>query len=663
MEYTPDFPHDLNNVLGSILLSAEMLQKKAGANSELLGYIETIMATCEKGARLIAGTRTPNAADTRSLGEIMVVDDDVQLLQMFGDIFSDEQIPCALFGHCQPAIEHFKKEHERISAVVLDMKMPDMNGIECLAIMRGINPRINIILLTGYGLSAEIKKIIDDRTVYIAKPVRSNTLLDTIRKLVFNNPAALAETGPVRPFSSAARVPNTAHAEILIVDDEQFLADLLREILQEKGHVCNVFNDPATCLQNLVGAKYKLGIIDFKLPGMDGVALIEKLRAHLPNIKTILLTGVLNDQELRHYAKKKHIDHVMKKPVDLNGLNAVVAETFTAKKKSLSEKGSNSRFADLMVGDSPAMQGVRGLISRLAKSDANLLVVGETGTGKELAAHAIHRESPRCNNAFIPVNCASLPDTLLESELFGYEKGAFTGALQTKRGLFEWADHGTLFLDEIGDLNYKLQAKLLRVIQERKIRRIGGKDELAVDVRIISATNKDLEKMIADNTFREDLYYRLNAVKIELPRLGDRTGDIPLLVEYFIKKFNTNQPVVPIKGVSADALAGLLAYPWPGNIRELENTLFEMFLLSSDGDITLAELPSKIKYKTKTSGPLDKFPALDDYLETAKREYITGLLEKYHGNIVQCAKHAGVNRASFHRILQNFKITPKNFRG
>jgi transcriptional regulator with PAS, ATPase and Fis domain len=352
------------------------------------------------------------------------------------------------------------------------------------------------------------------------------------------------------------------------------------------------------------------------------------------------------------------VDHLMKKPVDVSLLNSIINKVFETRGKRRQRNGA-SGYGNI-IGNSPAMHKLFELIPKMAKSDANLMILGETGTGKELVARAIHKESNRSNKEFVTVNCAALPDNLLESELFGFEKGAFSGAGERKKGLFEWADKGTFFLDEIGDLNFDLQAKLLRVIQEGKIRRIGGTKEIDVDVRIISATNKNIEKMILENNFRNDLFYRLNAMRIEVPKLCDREGDIPLLLEDLKEEYNSKEKKKKIKHISQEVIKLLSDYPWPGNVREFRNTLNEMFILSKDENIITDDVPEKIRcYNSKE--PADENEELDfyEYLESSKKEYIKNLLKKYNGNVALCAQHARINRTSFYHILKKFDLSAK----
>jgi len=310
-----------------------------------------------------------------------------------------------------------------------------------------------------------------------------------------------------------------------------------------------------------------------------------------------------------------------------------------------------------IVGTSPALIKVLKTIKKVAPSNANVLLLGESGTGKELMARTIHLNSTRCDGPFIPVDCASLPETLLESELFGYERGAFTGALSTRPGIFEYANGGTIFLDEVGELSPSLQAKLLRVLQERQFRRVGGRQLIQVDVRVISATNQDLIQAVRDGRFRKDLYYRLNVVPIHLPPLRERKEDIKPLVRHFLRYFSQRDHR-PLREVSQAAMELLERYPWPGNVRELQNVM-ERAVSLAEGEVILPEdLPEEVR-KGRVPPIEDEIPldlpfeeAKERWIELFERRYLRELLERTGGNISQAARMAGVNRKTIHRLLK-----------
>jgi DNA-binding NtrC family response regulator len=315
---------------------------------------------------------------------------------------------------------------------------------------------------------------------------------------------------------------------------------------------------------------------------------------------------------------------------------------------------------DNIVGKSPAMAAVFDLVRRAARSEANILIQGESGTGKELIARAIHAQSPRAAEVFVPVDCAALPDALLESELFGHERGAFTGADRTKPGMIEVADRGTLFLDEIGELPQALQAKLLRALQERQIRRVGGTKFLNVDVRLVSATNRDTAELVRKGEFRDDLFYRVNVITITLPPLRERTGDMTLLAHHFLRRYGRNRES-PLEGIEPEALACLEAYAWPGNVRELQNVIERACVLTDGPMIRIRDLPEHVRGRGR---PAPTIPGKDRPLAEAReawlqafaQEYLTDLLRRHGGNISQAAKTAGVDRKTLHRLLAKHRI-------
>jgi transcriptional regulator with PAS, ATPase and Fis domain len=316
---------------------------------------------------------------------------------------------------------------------------------------------------------------------------------------------------------------------------------------------------------------------------------------------------------------------------------------------------------DQVVGKSPAMTAVFDLVRKAARSGANILIQGESGTGKELIARAIHVQSARAGEVFIPVDCAALPDALLESELFGHERGAFTGAERTKPGMIEVADRGTLFLDEIGELPQSLQAKLLRALQERQIRRVGATKFMNVDVRLVSATNRDIAELVRKGQFRDDLFYRVNVITIALPPLRERTGDVALLAHHCLRRYGRNREQ-PIEGIEPEALLRLETYAWPGNVRELQNVIERACALTDGPMIRLRDLPDHVRGRGRPAPaiPGKDLPlaqAREAWLHAFAQEYLTDLLRRHGGNISQAAKTAGVDRKTLHRLLAKHGIT------
>jgi DNA-binding NtrC family response regulator len=355
------------------------------------------------------------------------------------------------------------------------------------------------------------------------------------------------------------------------------------------------------------------------------------------------------------------------KPLPSNDALRLVVERGAERRRLLEQ---NRRLRDSLspqvgletiVGQSPAMLEVFELTRKAARSEANILIQGESGTGKELVARAIHAQSPRASEIFVPVDCAALPEPLLESELFGHERGAFTGADRAKPGVFELADRGTLFLDEVGELPLGLQTKLLRALQEREIRRVGGTRLISLDVRLVSATNRDLAESVRKREFREDLFYRVNVIAITLPPLRERAGDVALLAYQFLRRYGRNRER-PLEGIDADALAILEGYPWPGNVRELQNVIERACVLADGPTLRVRDLPDHVRGRARVTAPpppgqdLPLREAREAWLRSFTEQYLTELLRRHGGNVSQAAKTAGVDRKTLHRLLAKHRV-------
>ncbi len=320
---------------------------------------------------------------------------------------------------------------------------------------------------------------------------------------------------------------------------------------------------------------------------------------------------------------------------------------------------------DDIIGTSPPMKKVFATIEQVAESDIDVLVVGETGTGKELVARALHRHSKRANNPFVPVDCGAIPDNLLESELFGHEKGAFTGADNRHIGLLEFAAGGTFFLDELGELPLQLQPKLLRTLQERKLRRVGGREEIAIDVRLVAATSRDLETMIKQQLFRQDLYYRINVVRIELPPLRMRGDDIGLLAEFFANR-HSREMSKPVLSITTEAYQVLRQYPWPGNVRELQNVIRRAIALSTDKSIDVDDLPDEViaaSGQREPTGDAGYFQLRDQHLARFELQYLSDLLKRHNGDVRSAAREAKLPRGTLYRLLKNHGLESADYRG
>jgi DNA-binding NtrC family response regulator len=431
---------------------------------------------------------------------------------------------------------------------------------------------------------------------------------------------------------------------ILVVDDERAQREILEMILSGEGYDVTTASSGEAALKFVADRRFDLVLTDLKMTGMSGIDLLKELVAFDKSIMVILLTahGTI-DSALE--AKELGVFAYLQKPYEREKLLETVSRAL----------GKLTLLDSEIVSISPEMDKVKKLILKVAKSSSTVLIRGESGTGKELIARAIHKNSPRSNNIFQAVNCAAINENLLESELFGHEKGSFTGAVSEKKGLFEIADGGTLFLDEIGELDISLQAKILRALQEKQIRRVGGTREINVDVRVVTATNRDLLKMSQDGRFREDLYYRLNVLSIELPALRERRTDISLLIEYFIKKHtkNSSQKII---GLSNDAKKLLLDYNFPGNVRQLESAIERASLLAETELITVEDLPPEISTIERTTRSVDlfKLPPEGINFEELERSLITQAMERTDNNITKSAKLLGLTFRTLQYRLEKF---------
>ncbi|OGC83838.1 MAG: hypothetical protein A2W07_08495 [candidate division Zixibacteria bacterium RBG_16_43_9] len=439
---------------------------------------------------------------------------------------------------------------------------------------------------------------------------------------------------------------------ILVVDDEESQREMLGGFLQKEGFSVSLADSGETALKLCQDEFFEVALIDLKMPGMDGIELLSNLKEINPEIQVIVITAH-GSIETAVEAMRRGAFHYVNKPVDLEELKINVKKALE-NQKVLSEnrflkEQLEEKYKDLkIIGESKAIQEVLSTVTRVAKTDSTVLIRGESGTGKELVARAIHALGDRAFQKFISLSCAAIPETLLESELFGYEKGAFTGATRRKEGRFELADAGTLFLDEIGDLSLETQVKLLRVIETQEFERLGGKETIKVNVRIISATNQDLEKKIKEKSFREDLYYRLNVVSIFIPPLRERKGDILPLVEHFIQKYK-QKTGKNIQGITTEAKDILLSYPWPGNIRELENAIERAIVLGRGEAIDKSDLAYLSFQKT------EQFPS-DFSLRELEKSQILKVLEKTGRNLTQAAELLGIHRNTLRLKMKEYGI-------
>jgi two-component system response regulator PilR (NtrC family) len=448
---------------------------------------------------------------------------------------------------------------------------------------------------------------------------------------------------------------------ILVVDDEESMREFLCILLQRDGYLVEAVSDGQQAVTRLKEQEYDLIISDIKMPRLDGFGVLDYVKDRCPATAMIMITAFFTTEQAVDAMKKGAYDYITK-PFKNEEIRLVVEnalERMDLRRENLQlkkELGQRFSFANI-IGKSKVMQDVYNLIEKVSASKVNVLVTGESGTGKELVARAIHYNSERRDRSFVAINCGAIPENLLESELFGHEKGAFTGAVQQKQGLFEVADGGTLFLDEIAELPPMMQVKLLRVIQEHEFRRVGGTRDLKVDVRLVAATNKDLTQAVTGDHFREDLYYRLNVIQIGLPPLRDRREDIPLLVDHFFKKLNPDS----VGSVPDGVMRRFLDYHWPGNIRELENTVERCIVLRGAGGITEDSLPP---HMCSGSGageqPISELPEegldLDAYLGSIEKDILLKALDRTGGVRKRAAELLNITFRSIRYRLAKFGI-------
>ncbi|MCL6477707.1 MAG: sigma-54 dependent transcriptional regulator [Peptococcaceae bacterium] len=436
--------------------------------------------------------------------------------------------------------------------------------------------------------------------------------------------------------------------KILIIDDEEHMCWALERAMKQEGYQALATTRGRTGLELIREEAPSLVILDLKMPEMDGMEVLKQAKQINPKLPVIMLTahGTI---ETAIEAMKIGASDYLAKPFDLDELKMVIKQNLVLSQLVNEVNFLRSELTKKyrkMIGQSPAIKEVIRLIEKVANSNATVLITGESGTGKEVAAVAIHQNSPRRDYPFVPVNCAALPENLLESELFGHEKGAFTGAVARKLGRFELADKGTIFLDEITEMPLSMQVKLLRVLQEKTFERVGGTETFHVDVRIIAATNRDIASAIEKGQFREDLYYRLNVIHIHLPPLRERKEDIPLLTNYFLEKL---KPTYLVNKITDDSMKLLMNYNWPGNIRELQNVLERAAIISHSNEITVDDLPKDIQQSVsiKSGGEtVINFPDSGISLEELEKELIIKALEKSKGNQTRAAQLLGITRSA-----------------
>ena len=453
---------------------------------------------------------------------------------------------------------------------------------------------------------------------------------------------------------------------ILVIDDEEHMLVLFESVLGKEGYAVVCAASAEDALRLLETEEFDLIVSDLLLPGMDGLTLLQQIKALRPTLPYILLTGHGTVRSAVEAMKEGATDYLTK-PVDTDELKVVIAKALelrrlTREVEHLRAQVANGHVFPHIVGQSKPLQALLRLVDLVAGSDATVLLQGESGTGKELIARAIHDHSARRERPFVILDCGTVPETLLESELFGYTKGAFTGAVTNKKGLFEEANGGTLFLDEIGDITPMFQAKLLRVLQTGEIRPVGSIRRVAVDVRVIAATNRDLKQMVAERQFRDDLYYRLAVVPLRVPSLRERREDVPLLIDHFLAR-SCQRNGRELKTMSPAGLRLLLEAPWPGNVRELEHTIERAVVLTSSMEIP----PESVILESAVSAGLTFLSRQEvrharEVLDSAEREKLRAALTQANGNRSRAAKVLGISRSTLYEKLKHYRLSANPLR-
>ena len=446
---------------------------------------------------------------------------------------------------------------------------------------------------------------------------------------------------------------------VLVVDDDRAMCQLLFDLLREDGYAVELAHDGESAIEKHRTSRFDLTITDMMMPKMKGIELIQRLR-EIDSGAPVLLITAFGTIESAVEAMRAGAFHYVTKPFHNDEILIQVKRALEQQrlqnelKRLRTEVQARERFQNI-IGQSEAMQKVFETVAQVSDLPANLLIEGESGTGKEIIARAIHFNSSRASGPFVPVNCAAIPENLLESELFGYVRGAFTDARKDRRGLFQEANGGILFLDEIGEIPLALQAKLLRVLEDKEVRPLGANQCEKIDARVLSASNRSLEELVRTGKFRQDLFYRLNVIRIELPPLRHRREDIPLLVNHFMEKF-AQDARRPVEGISPEALAALKSHEWPGNIRELEHIIERAVLLGKGATIGLDDLPPHLIARGEGAFVVNQALAKQLTLDELEREYIGRVLESTNGNKTEAARILGVDRTTLYRKLEEYKL-------
>ena len=448
---------------------------------------------------------------------------------------------------------------------------------------------------------------------------------------------------------------------VLVVDDEPGIRQSLSGVLEDEGYVVSAVESGEACLDELGKRNYELALLDIWLPGIDGMETLARIQEiPLPDRPSVVMISGHGNIEAAVKATKLGAFDFLEKPLSIEKVTVVSANAVKQRRlqieNSLLRESSQSKYR--ILGESVPMKALRQQMALMAGTNGRVLIYGESGTGKELVAHAIHTLSARAEEPFIEVNCAAIPEDLIESELFGHDRGSFSNAHESKIGKFQKADRGTLFLDEVGDMSLRTQAKVLRALEEQRFEPVGASEFVRVDVRVVAATNKNLDEEIERGNFREDLFYRLNVIPFHMPPLRERAEDIPLLADAFLQEFTTAYGRKP-KELTPEAYDVLREYHWPGNVRELRNLIERIVILNPQVRIDARHIPVSVTRRSAQERPPDRFGSLQEVREAAEREYIQRKLEEANGNVTRTAEILGLERSNLYRKMKTLGIVPK----
>lgn len=444
---------------------------------------------------------------------------------------------------------------------------------------------------------------------------------------------------------------------ILIADDEKEIRETLSMVLEDEGFRCKTVGDGAAAIEAIQDGRFDILVTDLKMPEADGLEVLEKTKQLSSQTLTIIITAHATVETAVEALRKGASDYILK-PIDFEEViiriqNLLDHKELIQENRYLREQIDRKFNFNHIIGESDSMKQVYDMISRVSNASTHVLITGASGTGKELVARAIHSNSDRANKPFLAQNCGSIPDDLVEAELFGYKKGAFTGAEKDHEGIFEAANGGTVFLDEIGELPLNVQVTLLRVLQEKEVKPVGSNQAVSFDARIITATNRDLEQEVEKGNFREDLYFRLNVVEISMPSLEERKEDIPVLTHHFVNKYNRELNRA-VKGITSDAMSALISYQWKGNVRELENVIERAVLLGTEDHITINDLPASIR-NTDDKVDIDS-QSLDSAVHAFEKHHIKSVLKRTEGNKSETARLLGIDPSTLYRKMERYNI-------